>query len=233
MATLISTTNVALSELNTAPGGSTYSDMRFQNLARPGWNEGPLGSNAFTNYTWGLNGNSSGADAIYGLTPTSGQFSLNQFKGLQYYFDGSTFNIKDRWQNNLIPPPPPQPPSANDISIEVVLTDSTLNYSIFGGPNTPPNFQWAINMPAGTSQASTQIPGFMTDTYPLVREVFWIIRVNTDAINFGGGTLTFTINSTQVLNTGLAPGQNDFDWTTTSTIAYTDGSGILLDFEVN
>ncbi len=230
MATLISTTNVALSELNTAPGGSTYSNMRFANLARPGWNEGPLGSSAFANYTWGLDGNSGGADAIYGLTPTSGQFSLNQFKGLQYYFDGSTFDIKDRWQNNLGIPGPPTPPTANDISIEVVITDSTLNYSIFGGP-TPPNFFYAINMPAQQGQASAQIPGFAADQFPLVRDVYWIIRVNTDALNFGGGTLDFSINSTLVLNSGLAAGQNDFDSNTAPGIpGATDASGILLEF---
>lgn len=231
MATLISTTNVALSELNTAPGGSTYSDMRFVNLARPGWNEGPLGSSAFSNYTWGLDGNSGGADAIYGLTPTSGQFSLTQFKGLQYYFDGSPFDIKFRYTNNLGVPGPPTPPTANDVSIEVVITDSTLNYSIFGGPNTPPNFQFSINAPANSGQASTQIPGFNADQYPLVKDVYWIIRVNTDALNFGGGTLDFSINSTLVLNSGLAPGQNDFDSNTApGSPGATDASGILLEF---
>jgi hypothetical protein len=87
-------------------------------------------------------------------------------------------------------------------------------------------------MIANTGQASTQIPGFTADQYPLVKEVFWILNVNCDAF-FGGGTLTFDINSTQVLNVGLSPGSNLFDWTTTATNAYTDGSGILLDFQVN
>lgn len=233
MATLISTTNVALSELNTAPGGSTYSNMRFANLARPGWNEGPLGSNGFSNYTWGLDGNSGGLDAIYGLTPTSGQFSLTQFKGLQYYFDGTTFDIQYRYTNNLGVPGPPTPPTANDISVEWVITDSTLNYSIFGGPNTPPNFYASVNMPANSGQASTQVPGFAADQYPLVRDVYWIIRVNTDALNFGGGTMDFSINSTVVFSSGLIPGQNDFDYTTAGAQAgVTDTAGILLEWQI-
>ncbi len=233
MATLISTTNVALSELNTAPGGSTYSNMRFVNLARPGWNEGPLGSSAFSNYTWGLDGNSGGADAIYGLTPTSGQFSLTQFKGLQYYFDGTTFDIQDRWMNSLGIPPFPQPPSSNDVTIETVITDSTLNYSIFGGPNTPPNFAWNVNATAQGGQASSQVPGFTPDAFPLVRDVYWIVRVTTDPINFGGGQIDIYINSTLVLNSGLNPGQNDFDSNTAPGIpGQTDSQGILFDFQI-
>ena len=229
----ISTSNIALSELNTEPGGSTYSNMRFQNLALPGWNEGLLGSNSFGNYTWGLNGASSGADAIYGLTPTSGAFSIGDFSGLQYYFDGSTFNIQYRYSNNLIPPPPPfPPPTSNDVTVEFVITDSALNYSIFGGPNTPPNFFTGLNFPANTSTFSTQIPGFSPNTYPLVRDVYWIVRVTTDAF-FGGGSFEFYINSTLIISPiGLSPGINDFDSTMYGS-GLTDGQGILLEFIIS
>jgi hypothetical protein len=234
MATLISTTNVALSELETAPGGSTYSNMRFANLARPGWNESYLGSSAFANFTWGLDGTSSGADAIYGLTPTSGQFSLDQFKGLQYYFDGSPFDITYEFINNLNPPPGPfPPPNANDVTIEFVITDSALNYSIFGPPgNTPPNFFLSFGMPANTSSGSAQIPGFSPDQFPLVRDVYWIVRASCDVF-FGGGALSIEINGTGVLNSGLSPGFNDFDYTVAGAASgLTNSTGIHLAFDV-
>ena len=227
----ISTSNIALSELNTEPGGGTYSNMRFSNLARPGWNEGTLGSNSFTNFTWGLDGSTAGADAIYGLTPTSGAFSIGNFAGLTYYFDGSTTDVTYRYTNGLAVPPPPNIFS-NDINVEFVFTDSALNYSIFGGPNTPPNFFSSLSMPANSSQATTTVGGIVPNQFVLPRDVYWIIRVNTDPVNFGGGQLDFSINSTALIGgAGLAPGANDFDSGTFGS-ALTDSVGILMDFSI-
>lgn len=225
----ISTSNIALSELNTEPGGSTYSDMRFANLAQPGWNEGTFGSNTYGNYTWGLAGASSGADAIYGLTPTSGAFSIGNFAGLTYYFDGSTTDVTYRYTNSLPVPGFPTPPTANNIQVEFVFTDSALNYSIFGGP-TPPNFFSSLNMPANTGQATTPVGGIVPNSFVLPRDVYWIIRVTTDAVFFGGGQLDFAINGTSLIGgAGLFPGFNDFDSATFGS-ALTNGSGILMDF---
>jgi hypothetical protein len=227
----ISTSNIALSELNTEPGGGTYSDMRFQNLARPGWSEGAFGSATYGNFTWGLLGASSGADAIYGLTPTSGAFSIGNFSGLRYYFDASTFDIKYRYTNNLTPPSPPTPPFANDVQVQFVFTDSTLNYSIFGGPS-PPNFFSSLNMPANSGLASTQVPGMVGGQFVLPKDVYWIIRVTTDATFFGGGQLDLIINSTTLISgAGLSPGFNDFDSITYGS-GVTNGSGIIMDFTI-
>ena len=192
MATPISSANIALSELNTEPGGGTYSDMRFANLARPGWSEGTFGSGTYGNYTWGIYGASSGADAIYGLTPTSGAFSIGNFSGLTYYFDGSTFDVKYRYTNSLTVPGPPNP--------------------------------------ANSSQATSPVGGIVPNQFVLPRNVYWIIRVNTDAFNFGGGQLDFEINGTALIGgAGLAPGANNFNSGTFGS-ALTNGSGILMDF---
>ena len=225
----ISTSNIALSELNTEPGGSTYSNMRFQNLAQPGWNEGTFGSNTYGNYTWGLAGASSGDDAIYGLTPTSGAFSIGNFSGLTYYFDGSTFDVTYRYTNSLPVPTFPTPPSANDIIVEFVFTDSALNYSIFGGPNTPPNFFSSLNMPANTGVATTTVGGIVPNQFVLPRDVYWIIRVNTDPNN-GGANMDFSINGTSLISgIPLSPGANDFDSGSYGS-ELTDPTGILMDF---
>jgi hypothetical protein len=205
--------------------------MRFQNLARPGWSEGAFGSAAYGNYTWGLYGASNGADAIYGLTPTSGAFSIGNFSGLTYYFDGSTFDVTYRYTNSLNAPGPPAPPSANDVQVEFVFTDSALNYSIFGGPS-PPNFFTSLNMPANSGLATTQVPGMVGGQFVLPRDVYWIIRVNTDAFNFGGGNMDFSINSTLLISGfPLSPGANDFDYITYGS-GVTDSSGILMDFQI-
>ena len=239
MATLINTTNEALSELQTAPGGGTFNNMLFSRLAQPGWNEGTFGSNSFTNYTWGLGyGNAGGGlDAIYGLSPLAGTnppFGLSAFRGLQYWFDGSTFDITYRWANSIAPPPPPPPipPSAYDVLIEFVITDSSLNYSIFGGPNTPPNYQISFNANAGGALATTQIPGFTPDSYVLPKDVYWIMTVTTDATWWAGGTIDLLINGSTVLTSALAAGTNNFDYTSSGLAGLTNANGIALEFYV-
>ena len=231
MATPINTTNEALSELQTAPGGSTPSNYRFSLAARDGWNLGVLGANTTTGYyTWGYGYGGGGGylDAIYGLTPpttgTNPPIALSSWKGLQYYFDGSPFDIQFSWTNNLNIPGPPTPPSANDVNIDFTFYDSSLTYSVtFGSPIM------SINATAQGSQAASQIPGFIPDTFPLVKDVYWDVRATTDPVNWAGGQLIIEINGTNVLNTGLTNGANNFDYTSGSAGA-TNGTGILIDF---
>ena len=58
MATVINTTNVGLSERETAPGGSN-TPVSFATSGRRGWNEGIQGSQTVNFFTWGY-GNGGG-----------------------------------------------------------------------------------------------------------------------------------------------------------------------------
>jgi len=234
MATLISTTNVGLSELETAPGGSNPpSNLRFEISGRKGWAEGVLGANTYAFYTWGYGYGSGGGylDAIYGLAaPTSGTnppLEIGDWRGLQYYFDGSPFDITYRYTNSLTNTPD------DDCQVDVVITDSSVNYSIFGGPNTPPNFAFNVNMPANTSAGAVQIPGFQPDTYPLVKNVFWLIQINTGPF-FNGGTFTMDVNGSNVFTIAVNAGPNNvqYDWNS-GTYGSTSASGIALNLEMN
>lgn len=212
MATVINTTNVALTELESAPLANPYTGtLSFLISGRYGWNEGAFGSATYGNYTWGYGFGASGgyADPIYGLTPpTTGSnppLKLSDWRGLQYWFDGTTFNITIKWQNNLAPNPP-----GDEIIIDFGIADSSLNYSIFGGPS-PPNYQLNLNMPGGASQAQTQIPGFSTDSYVLAKNLYWFVSVSAGA-NFPGGTVAMTINTANVWTQVFSPGpfSNDY-----------------------
>ncbi len=233
MATLISTTNLKLTELETAPAGGgsfTGSNLRFDIIARYGWNNGTAGSQTYAFYTWGYGFGSGGgyADAIYGLTPpTSGSnppLTLGNWKGLQYWFDGTTFDITWQGRNNLNVPPFPTPPSANDVNIDVYCYDSSGTYAVFNN--------WSNLFAANTLYGSSQIPGFVPDQSPLVKDVYWKVDATTDLFNWAGGTLDIEINGTNVLSMGLQPGVNNFDWTQGSAGA-TNGTGILFDFIIN
>jgi len=237
MATPISTTDVGLSELETAPGGSTSSPISFATSGRRAWSEGNQGSQTVNFYTWGYGNGTSGGylDPIFGLTPpttgTNPPLSLDDWKGLQYWFDGTTFDIKVKFANNLAPNPP-----GDEVDIQVVITDSSGNYSIFRqSPNSPPNYEFSVNMAGGASQALTQIPGFQADSYVLAKNLYWYIEVAAGP-NFNGGTLTMDINGTNVLSAGLVPGPFSgtlFDWSTGNGAGVTNGAGCDIDFTIN
>lgn len=235
MATVINTTNVGLSELETAPGGSN-TPVSFATSGKRGWNDGIRGSQTFAFFTWGYgNGSSGNLDPIYGLTPpTSGTnppLEISDWRGLQYWFDGTTFDIKVKFANNLAPNPP-----SDSVDIQMVITDSTGDYSIFRQtPNSPPNYEIFVNMAGGASQASTQIPGFQADEYVLAKNLYWYIEVNAGP-DFTGGLLTMDINGTGLLSTNLPAGPftgDLYDWSGGGGAGETNASGCEIDFEIN
>ena len=219
MATVINTTNVALTELESAPLANPYTGtLSFETSGRYGWNQGTFGAATYGYYTWGygFGGGGGYADAIYGLAaPSTGTppLELSDWRGLQYWFDGTTFNITIKWTNNLAPNPP-----GDEIIIQFGIADSSLNYSIFGGP-TPPNYQFNVNMGGGQSQAQTQIPGFSPDAYVLAKNLYWFVSVSAGPNFPGTSSVEMFINGTSVWNRGFPPGPFAND-----TYDFTNGS---------
>jgi hypothetical protein len=237
MATKVNTTNVALSELETAPGGGTPSDFDFFTSGRRGWNVGIQGDQSFGLYTWGFGAGSaaSNANPIYGLTPsvtTNAPLLLGNWRGLQYWFDGTTFDVVLSFKSNQASVPPP----GNDVvDIQLVITDDSGNFSIFRqAPNTPPNYEIFVNIGGGQTQSETQISGFQPDEYVLAANLYWYIEVAAGP-DFPGGQLDFDISGTNVLSVTLAAGPftgDLYDWTT-NTMGNTDTNGIVLNFTIN
>ena len=237
MATVINTTNVGLSELETAPGGSN-TPVSFATSGRRGWNEGNQGSQTVSFYTWGYGNGGGGGylDPIYGLTPpTSGAapLELSDWRGLQYWFDGGaaqggTFDITLKYANNQTPG---TPPVFEAVSVQIAITDSSHSYSIFG-PGVPSPF-YTINFQAapGQSQAQMQIPGFQADQYVLAKNLYWYISVDAQ-VDFTGGSFEFLINGTQVLFDTLPPGPFSgtlYDWGS-NVKGLTNSGGCALEF---
>ena len=241
MATTIGATNIGLSELESAPSGvpvSAGSNISFETSGRYGWNTGLAGSGANQFYTWGYGFGTSGGylNPIYGLTPpvvgTNPPLEISDWSGLQYWFDGTTFDITLKYQNNQGSGSPPE-----GVSVAIVITDSTGNISIFDKNQGKTSYFINFNADPGQSQAQQQIPGFMNDAYPLAKNLYWYISVDTQ-MNFGGGNLDFTINGTNVLNETLPPGANAgllYDWTTNNptTAGVTNSGGCSLEFTIS
>lgn len=238
MATKVNTTNVALSELETAPGGGTPSDFDFATSGRKGWNTGIRGDQSNGLFTWGFGGGSaaSNANPIFGLTPsgtTNAPLLLGNWRGLQYWFDGKTFDILLGFKNNLSPLPPPF--NQDIVDIQLAIADNSGNFSIFRqNPNTPAPFEIFVNMGGGQTQQQAQISGFQDNEYVLAANLYWYIEVAAGP-DFPGGQLDFDISGTNVLSVNLAPGPftgDLYDWTT-NIIGNTDTNGIVLQFTIN
>lgn len=230
MATVINTTDVALTELETAPGGGTPSNFNFATSGRREWSVGIRGSQAFGLFTWGYgNGTGSTLNPIYGLTPPAGvgaPLELSDWRGLQYWFDGTTFNITNKVNNSLTPNPP-----ADFLDFQITIADSTGNFSIFDG-SSPPNYAIQFTSFNGIGQAEAQIPGFQPDQYVLARYLYWKMEINAGP-DFFGGNVDFSINGVQVFIEFFPPGPFNVtrDWTN-GTFGETNAGGIQMVFDI-
>lgn len=232
MATVIPTTNVALTDLETAPGGATPSNFDFATSGRREWSVGIQGSQAFGLFTWGYgNGTGSTLNPIFGLTPPAGvgaPLELGDWRGLQYWFDGTTFNITNKVNNSL-----PFNPPADFLDFQIVITDSTGDFSIFSqSPNSPPDYFFSFTTFGGINDPEQQIPGFQPDQFVLARYLYWKMEINAGP-DFPGGTVDFQINGVQVFIEFFPPGpfNETRDWTN-GTFGETVGSGIQMLFDI-
>ena len=221
-------TNLSLDDIyqESTPGFS--SARNFSNVSFKSWAQGPLGSNTYTYNGYGLDGSGggvpTGGNIIYNFTSTStgNLIKFGDFRSKQYYFDGSTFDIKYSYNNtkNNIPFPPPG--QNNDVNVQIDCKDYSNTYNVHNSFN--------VNVPGGTSAGATQMPGFSPNSFPLVKNVYWTINITTIPGN-GIGNIAFSVNGTTVYNAGAGGG--NFTWQSAGASAgTTNGSGIVYDIYV-
>jgi hypothetical protein len=104
--------------------------------------------------------------------------------------------------------------------------DSSSTYDVFA--------PFSINAVAASSLSSTTIPGFIANSSPLVRNVYWFVDLQTDPVFWPGGTLVVQVNGSTVYSGGISAGSSSVSWQTSgATSGSTNSSGILLDFDVS
>jgi len=206
------------------PGFSTSESLG--GISYNSWAQGPLGSVAFPYNGYGMDGSGGGVpvggNVIYNFPDLSSTIpdptSFAEFQNNQFYFDGTTFDIKFSFDNTLNNTPFPPPGIFNDVTVQVECYDYNGVY--------PVHNSFAINANAGTSAGAATIPGGATAS-PLVDNVYWAISVTTQ----GGNTINniaFSVNGTVRINVGAGGGP--FTWTSTgASQGFTNGSGILYD----
>jgi len=191
-----------------------------------------LGSATYTYNGYGMDGSGGGVplggNVIYGFPDLSGSIpdptSFAEFQNNQFYFDGTTFDIKFSFNNTVTnppPPPPPAPPINNDVTVQVDCYDYNGVYTVHNS--------FAINAAGDMSQGAVQIPGGATAS-PLVDNVYWSIQVNTNPGNTINN-IAFSVNGTVRINVGAGGG--NFTWASGgASQGFTNGSGILYDVYV-
>ena len=203
----------------------------FGRIAYESWAQGPLGSNTYTSNGFGGDGSGggvpAGGNAIYNtgapLVRGVDFINLGNYTNKYYYFDGTTYDIKysyNNTKNNTFFPPPPV---INDVNVTVNCYDYNGVYTVHNSFN--------INAPGGTSAGATQIPGFSSNNFPLVENVYWSININTNPGNTISN-IVFSVNGTTVYTAG--GGGGSFTWQSGgASQGYTNTSGIVYNVFIN
>jgi hypothetical protein len=223
---------ISLDDIYQEPNPGWSSSESFGGIAYNSWALGPLGNNTYGYNGWGGDGSGGGVpiggNAIYntGAPLQQGVDFINfaNYSNKYYYFDGTVFDIKYSYTNNVPDIPFPPPPINNGVTINVNCYDYTGTYIVHPG--------FGINAPGGTSSGgAATIPGFSPNTYPLVENVYWNISINTNPGNTIS-TIAFLVNGATVYTAGSGGG--NFTWQSGgATQGNTNGSGIVYDVQIN
>lgn len=210
----VPSTNISMTAIYNEPNaGSPPSDLAVSDLFKKSYFEGPQGSVNIGYNAWGIYGNTSGADRIYGLSASNTNNNFNQFAGKVYYFDNSTYANYVDIVNNLPTPVFPAPPFDNDITVICKLYDSTGTY-VYS------QFQQLITANGSVSQI------FSLTTEPMIAVGYWEVTFQPFSGSFGGTTCNISINNTSKVSGGTinAAGATTFDWNTYGSEAMASSS---------
>jgi hypothetical protein len=154
---------------------------------------------------------------------------MDDFKGITYFYDNSTFQVTLQSTNNIAPlPNPPNPPGSNDVNVTVELYDSnlTLQYISGGGMVAENGGTFGPNAISQTND-------------PIIFRGYWKVTVAGAGPMFGGGSCDIVINgNTKVTGGAVAagPGGSTFDSATYGTedvVSYGGYIGLYFNITVN
>ena len=223
-------TDLSLDDIyqESTPGWSSAESLG--DISYKSWAQGPLGSNTYSYNGYGMDGSGGGVpvggNVIYDFPSLDSSVpdptTFAEFQNEQYYFDGTTFDIKYSYNNTLPNVPSPPPGVDNDVTVGVDCYDYNGVYTVHPGFN--------INANGNTSQAAVTIPGFVANSHSLVSNVYWSIVINTSATNTIAN-IAFNINGVNVYNDNGSGGS--FTWVSAGASAgATNSSGIVYDIVV-
>jgi hypothetical protein len=222
----IPSTDIALANdiYGEANGGYSSGQVSLNDISFYSYFAGPNGSNSISYNAYGR-GEGSGANRILGLNAVANPDDMDDFKGITYFYDNSSFQVTLNATNNIAPLPfPPNPPGSSDVNVTVELYDSnlTLQYMSGGG---------MVGENGGTYGPSS----ISQTNDPIIFRGYWKVTVAGAGPMFGGGSCDIVINgNTKVTGGAVAagPGGSTFDSATYGTedvVSYGGYIGLYFD----
>jgi hypothetical protein len=189
---------------------------------------GPNGTNSISYNAYGR-GEGSGANRILGLNAVANPDDMDDFKGITYFYDNSSFQVTVAVTNNIAPLPfPPNPPGSNDVNVTVELYDSNLTLQYMSGGGM-----------AGEN-GGTYGPSSISQTNdPIIFRGYWKVTVGGAGPMFGGGSCDIVINGNTKVTGGTVaagPGGSTFDSATYGTedvVSYGGYIGLYFNITVS
>jgi hypothetical protein len=205
----IPTTNIALAnniygEANGGYPGSVV--VSLNDISFYSYFAGPNGSNSISYNAYGK-GENSGLNRIYGTNAVGNPDDMDDFKGVTYFYDNSTYQVTLDVVNNLVSTPPPPFPVDNEIDVTVELYDDSITY-MYLQANTG-----IVNAPGSTGalQASAT-------NDPIIFRGYWKVIINGLSPTFAGGTCDISINgNAKVTGGAVAAGPGGTTFTSTGS----------------
>lgn len=202
----IPSTNIGLANdiFGEANGGYSSGVVNLNTASFFSYFAGPNGSTSISYNAYGR-GEGSGANRIFGTNAVVTPVDMDDFKGITYFYEQSSFRVVLNATNNL---PDPPPPTNNIIQVDLALYDSSFTYSYLGG-GSGDLFPFGGNYNQDISQPTT----------PIIFRAYWQLTISTSP-QFGGGNVILDINGVNKINSvalNAGPTPNTFNSSTYGT----------------
>jgi len=216
----VPTTNILFTDIATTADVNYTGILSLNTMSFFSYFTGPNGSGNEPYNNWGQ-GEASGANRIYLTTAKTTNIKVGDFSGLDYFYDGTNYQIDIRWVNNSpTPTTPPDPPDAYDMDVRLTLYDSsqTYQYISYAAPLTSNGGSTALDIITTTPPQSI----------PLIRSLYWVLDIQTSPGYPGGAgnrTVGLDINGTTYFSgQTITNGANSWDYNTYGTPIITPGA---------
>ena len=225
----IPSTNIQLANdiYGEANGGYSSGQVSLNDISFYSYFAGPNGNSSISYNAYGR-GEGSGANRIYGLNAVGNPDDMDDFKGVTYFYDNSTFQVTLDVVNSLVSTGPPGPPVDNDIDVTLELYDSSFVYMYI---------QQGSGVVTAPGNTGNIVASSTSD--PIIFRGYWKVIIGAMFPSFAGGTCTININGTTKVNSVSIPsgsGQTTFDSATYGTAdvaAYLGLTGLYFEVIVN
>jgi hypothetical protein len=212
--TLLPYTDISLYDIATNSGSLTFqgTDLSLTGFSYYSVFAGPAYAGTVPYLGWGFT-EAGGTNRIYGssyIGPSPPfNYKISDYRGLQYYYDGTTFQAYANWSNSCPPPiTPPDTPDVYDFRVRLQTFDSSYTYEY--------NLTVDSSLPRGATFtqefSQNRCPGAPDPNCPpLINTYYWIVTVDTSPTYPGvAGNRTFRldVNGFTYVNATISNGSN-------------------------